>query len=178
MVVVPKRARKQLEREQLHVLFLFSTIFFVNMASENLIADIETLSVLTAREIQTVLDTTSIQVPREERRPKAAFMQHIVKFAPSHVLLQLLEKAGAKKKRKSEVGEKSPRTRKRARQQVGISLEEIEEEEGVGLVIVRSPRAVSEIAEVLYRCKLSYCRTYSRYLSSVIADNYCLPRHA
>ena len=130
MVVVPKRARKQLEREQLHVLFLFSTIFFVNMASENLIADIETLSVLTAREIQTVLDTTSIQVPREERRPKAAFMQHIVKFAPSHVLLQLLEKAGAKKKRKSEVGEKSPRTRKRARQQVGISLEEIEEEEG------------------------------------------------
>ena len=47
----------------------------------------------------------------------------------------------------------------------------------VGLVIVRSPRAVSEIAKVLYRCKLSYCRTYSRYLSSVIADNYCLPRH-
>ena len=48
----------------------------------------------------------------------------------------------------------------------------------VGLVIVHSPRTVSEIAEVLYSCKLSYCRTYSRYPLFVIANNYCLPRHA
>ena len=55
---------------------------------------------------------------------------------------------------------------------------EITKLDTVGLVIIRSPRAVSEIAEVLYRCKLSYRRTYSRYPSSVIANNYCLPRHA
>ena len=52
------------------------------------------------------------------------------------------------------------------------------EDEVVGLVIIHSPRAVLEIAEVLYRCKLSYHCTYSRYPLSVIADNYCLPRHA
>ena len=48
----------------------------------------------------------------------------------------------------------------------------------VGLVIVHSPRAVSEITEVLYRCKLSYHHTYSRYPLSVIMNNYCLSRHA
>ena len=47
----------------------------------------------------------------------------------------------------------------------------------VGLVIVHSPHAVLEITEVLYRCKLLYHCTYSRYPSSVIVNNYCLPHH-
>ena len=48
----------------------------------------------------------------------------------------------------------------------------------VGLVIICSPWAVSEITKVLYRCKLSYHHTYSRYSLSVIVNNYCLPCHA
>ena len=76
------------------------------------------------REIQAVLDSSTISVAREEWNPKAAFLQHVVKIAPSHILLELLRQARAKKKRRIDAQEKRGPSWKRVRRR----LEEIDEE--------------------------------------------------
>ena len=94
------------------------------MPLDNVTANIEILSLLSVREIQAVLDSSTISVAREERNPKAAFLQHVVKIAPSHILLELLRQAWAKKKRRIDAQEKRGPSWKRVRRR----LEEIDEE--------------------------------------------------
>lgn len=131
IVVVPKRAGNPLGGiKGLEMQSLLSLTFDTSMASEDFTAHIETLSVLSEHEIQKVLDTTTIHVAREQRKPKAAFVQHVVKVAPSHILLELLRQAGAKKKRRRDTQGKAHISCKRARQEVETSVEEICKEGG------------------------------------------------
>ena len=102
------------------------------MASDNnATSNIETLSVLTEREIRTVLDTTTIPVAREQRRPKVSFLEHVIKVAPSHKLVELLQQAGAKKKRKRDTRDQLNGSCKHARQEVGTAMKENEEDGAV-----------------------------------------------
>ena len=95
-----------------------------DMASNDVTNDnIETLSVLSEREIRTVLDSTTICVAREHRRPKTVLLQHILNVAPSDILSILLQQARAKKKRRRDMEEHTFGNWKRARQEVGKSVE-------------------------------------------------------
>ena len=95
------------------------------MAANDITANIETLSVLTQCEIQKVLNTTTIHIAREKRRPKAVFLRHVIEVAPSHILVELLQRAGAKHKRARDTEEDPYENSKRARQEVQKDVEEI-----------------------------------------------------
>lgn len=70
-----------------------------DMAAESITPSIATLNQLTVREIKTVLKAAQLSISREQRGTKAQLVEYVMNGAPSHILNELLQQAGAKKKR-------------------------------------------------------------------------------
>ena len=116
-----------------------------DMAAESITPSIATLNQLTVREIKTVLKAAQLSISREQRGTKAQLVEYVMNGAPSHILNELLQQAGAKKKRIRDVDEEDEGGSKRARQELqadgteAVDINSCEDEGGIPDGFLRPP---------------------------------------